>query len=50
MQEKVTKEFPVEVQFNTSLLEEGYTAEEPMVEPDTVKLLEEKMLLKTSVI
>jgi YbbR domain-containing protein len=36
MQEKVTKEFPVEVQFNTSLLEEGYTAGEPMVEPDTV--------------
>ncbi len=33
---KVTKEFPVEVQFDTFALEEGYTAGEPMVEPDTV--------------
>lgn len=36
MQEKVTQEFSVEVQFNTSLLEEGYTAGEPVVEPKTV--------------
>ena len=36
MQEKVTKEFPVEVQFNTSLLEEGYTGWGTMVEPDAV--------------
>ena len=38
VQEKVTKEFNVEAQFNTSLLEDGYTADEPIVEPKTVKV------------
>jgi YbbR domain-containing protein len=38
VQEKVTKEFNVEAQFNTSLLEDGYTADEPIVEPKRVKV------------
>lgn len=38
VQEKVTKEYKVEVQFNQSLLEEGYVLEEPEVEPDTVTI------------
>ncbi len=38
IQEKVTKEFTVEPEFNRSLLEEGYLAEEPTVSPAKVKI------------
>ncbi|MDF9758442.1 YbbR domain-containing protein [Peribacillus simplex] len=38
VQERVTKEFPVEAEYNNSLLEEGYTADQPTVSPKTVKI------------
>lgn len=38
VQEKVTKEFSVDVDYNRSLLEEGYTAENPTSNPQTVKI------------
>ncbi|KYD23118.1 CdaR family protein [Caldibacillus debilis] len=38
VQEKVTKEFSVEPEFNKNALEEGYTAEEPLVEPGKVSV------------
>ncbi|RSK44980.1 CdaR family protein [Bacillus canaveralius] len=38
VQERVTREFPVEAEFNQSLLEEGYISEQPTVEPDRVKI------------
>lgn len=38
VQEKVTKEFNVEPEYNRSLLEEGYIAEEPKVKPGKVKI------------
>lgn len=38
VQERVTKEFSVEAEYNSSLLEEGYTAGPPTVSPKTVKI------------
>jgi YbbR domain-containing protein len=38
IQEKITKEFKVEAEFNRSLLEEGYTAGTPIVEPNKIKI------------
>jgi YbbR domain-containing protein len=38
VQERVTKEFKVEAEYDTALLEEGYEAEQPVVEPSTVKI------------
>ncbi|MFE4708574.1 YbbR-like domain-containing protein [Peribacillus simplex] len=38
VQERVTKEFPVEAEYNSSLLEDGYTAGQPTVSPKTVKI------------
>lgn len=38
VQEKVTKDFSVDVDYNRSLLEEGYTAENPTSNPQTVKI------------
>ncbi|MBS4196594.1 CdaR family protein [Lederbergia citri] len=38
VQEKVTKEFGVEAEFNRSILAEGFEAERPDVEPKTVKI------------
>lgn len=38
VQEKVTKEFKVEAEFNNSMIEEGYTAGQPIVEPNKVKI------------
>lgn len=38
VQEKVTKEFTVDAQFNKNLLEDGYIAEDPVVEPNKVKI------------
>ncbi|WP_340372573.1 CdaR family protein [Peribacillus sp. FSL E2-0218] len=38
VQERVTKDFKVEAEYNTSLLEDGYTAGQPTVSPQTVKI------------
>ena len=38
VQERVTKDFSVEAEYNSSLLEEGYTAGQPKVSPETVKI------------
>ncbi|WP_147535937.1 CdaR family protein [Bacillus marasmi] len=38
LQEKITKEFKVEAEFNHNLLDDGYTASEPVVEPSTVEI------------
>ncbi|MDQ0201997.1 CdaR family protein [Neobacillus ginsengisoli] len=38
IQEKITKEFKVEAEFNSSLLEDGYSAGQPIVEPNKVKI------------
>jgi YbbR domain-containing protein len=38
VQEKITKEFKVEPEFKSSLLEDGYTPGQPIVEPGKVKI------------
>ena len=38
VQEKVTQEFKVEAEFNSDLLDEGYIAEQPILEPNKVKV------------
>lgn len=38
IQERITEEFTVEPEYNRSLLEEGYSAEKPTVNPQTVKI------------
>lgn len=38
VQERMTKEFKVDAEYNSSLLEEGYTAGQPTVSPETVKI------------
>jgi YbbR domain-containing protein len=38
VQEKITKEFKVEAEFNQRLLEDGYTAGHPVVEPSVVEI------------
>jgi YbbR domain-containing protein len=38
IQEKVTKEFGVEAEFNNNILAEGFEAEYPIVEPKTVQI------------
>ncbi|WP_243299095.1 CdaR family protein [Bacillus litorisediminis] len=38
VQEKVTKEFTVEPEFNADILEEGFSAGQPSVEPKTVQI------------
>ncbi|OIK10212.1 CdaR family protein [Bacillus sp. MUM 13] len=38
IQEKVTKEFSVDPEYNRSLIEDGYTADKPAVSPQTVKI------------
>jgi YbbR domain-containing protein len=38
IQEKVTKEFKVEAEYNTSMIEEGYAAGQATVEPNKVKI------------
>lgn len=45
IQEKVTKEFKVDAEFNKSLLEAGYTSEEPNAEPGKVKITGAKDLI-----
>jgi YbbR domain-containing protein len=46
VQERVTKEFPVDPDFNRSSLEEGYTAERPEVNPGTVKITGAKDIIE----
>ncbi|EIJ79970.1 hypothetical protein PB1_06392 [Bacillus methanolicus PB1] len=38
VQERVTKEFKVDAEFNKKLLDDGYVSEEPVVEPKKVKI------------
>jgi YbbR domain-containing protein len=38
IQEKITKEFKVDAEFKSSLLEEGYVAGTPIIEPNKVKI------------
>jgi YbbR domain-containing protein len=38
VQEKVTKVFEVEAEYDTALLEEGFEADKPLVEPKTVQI------------
>lgn len=38
VQERITKEFKVEAEFNQTIIEEGYFAEEPIVEPNKVTI------------
>jgi len=38
IQERVTKEFPVEAEYDPSVLADGYSAEPPTVSPQTVKV------------
>ncbi len=38
VQEKVVQEFKVEAEYNSDLLEEGYIAEQPIIEPNKVKI------------
>jgi YbbR domain-containing protein len=38
VQEKVTKEFKVEAEYNSSMIEEDYKAGQPVVEPNKVKI------------
>lgn len=38
VQEKITKEFKVEAEFNKDQIEEGYSAGKPIVEPNKVKI------------
>lgn len=45
VQEKITKEFKVEAEFNTSQVEEGYSAGKPVVEPSKVKITGAKSVI-----
>ncbi|MGJ7922806.1 CdaR family protein [Neobacillus sp. LXY-4] len=38
VQEKITKEFKVQAEFNQDLLDEGYVAEQPVVKPNKVEI------------
>lgn len=38
IQEKVTKEFRVDAEYNSNLVDDGYTAGQPVVEPNMVKI------------
>jgi YbbR domain-containing protein len=45
VQEKITKEFKVEAEFNKDQVEEGYSAGQPVVEPNKVKLTGAKSII-----
>jgi YbbR domain-containing protein len=45
VQEKISKEFNVEAEFNTDQIEEGYSAGEPVVQPNEVKITGAKSLI-----
>jgi YbbR domain-containing protein len=45
VQEKITKEYKVEAEFNASQIEEGYSAGQPVVEPNKVKITGAKSVI-----
>lgn len=45
VQEKITKEFKVEAEFNSGQIEEGYSAGHPVVEPNKVKITGAKSVI-----
>jgi YbbR domain-containing protein len=45
VQEKITKEFKVEAEINSSQIEEGYSAGQPVVEPNKVKITGAKSVI-----
>ncbi|MBT2699745.1 YbbR-like domain-containing protein [Bacillus sp. ISL-40] len=45
VQEKITKEFKVEAEFNASQIEAGYSAGQPVVEPNKVKITGAKSVI-----
>ncbi len=45
VQEKITKEFKVEAEFNTNQIEEGYSAGQPTVKPNKVKITGAKSVI-----
>lgn len=45
IQEKVTKEFSIDAEYNHSVLEDGYLAEDPVVEPRMVKVTGAKEII-----
>ncbi|MFP5115828.1 CdaR family protein [Bacillaceae bacterium C204] len=45
VQEKITKEFKVEAEYNTGQIEEGYSAGQPVVKPDNVKITGAKSVI-----
>ncbi|MEH7075894.1 CdaR family protein [Neobacillus drentensis] len=45
VQEKITKEFKVEAEFNKNQIEEGYSAGQPVVEPNKVKITGAKSII-----
>lgn len=45
IQEKITKEFKVDAEFKNSMLEEGFTAGTPIVEPNKVKITGAKSVI-----
>ncbi|WP_066249491.1 YbbR-like domain-containing protein [Neobacillus drentensis] len=45
VQEKITKEFKVDAEFNSSQIEEGYSAGQPVVEPSNVKITGAKSVI-----
>ena len=45
IQERVTKEFSVEAEYDHSVLEDGYFAEDPVVKPEKVKITGAKELI-----
>ena len=46
IEEKVTKEYTVEPEFDRNLLEEGYIAKEPQIVPDTVNITGAKSIIE----
>jgi YbbR domain-containing protein len=45
IQEKITKEFNVEAEYNQSMIKEGYIAERPIVEPNKIKVTGAKEII-----
>ena len=45
VQEKITKEFKVEAEFNKNQIDEGYSAGQPVVEPNKVKITGAKSII-----
>jgi YbbR domain-containing protein len=45
VQEKITKEFKVEAEFNNSQIEEGFSAGQPVVQPNKVKITGPKSVI-----